>query len=306
MPLLPRPKPVAATTAEKPTIGEAKLMALVTSLVDYLVVGALLLFWDRVSRLEDGSFCPFTAAGTLLVGLVVMPLKDEIQCRFLWRRFISPYKLNSWPYSWNASFDHLFTSSLFVFLSGLGLFLSGLVSCESVKNAKVLLQVQLESMVVSEGIANFFMIFGHKWLHEHACFMHKKHHKASNRCLMAFGASTFDLFDMIVEFGGGVPGLIIVKHFFVGPACKVHFLTYGMGMLKGVQGHSGNPYSPYFFLPVLDCVARPTVCHNLHHIVHSDHLSNVPHRHISFNPEAREKDMALYNKHLKTRFPRSV
>ena len=90
MPLLPRPKPVAATTAEKPTIGEAKLLALVTSLVDYLVVGALLLFWDRVSRLEDGSFCPFTAAGTLLVGLVVMPLKDEIQCRFLWRRFISP------------------------------------------------------------------------------------------------------------------------------------------------------------------------------------------------------------------------
>lgn len=164
-----------------------------------------------------------------------MPLKDEIQCRFLWRRFTSPYKLNSWPYSWSRSVDHVFTSSLFIFLSSLGLFLSGWVSCESVKNPKVLLQVQLESMAISDGITNIFMIFGHKWLHDKVYFLHKKHHKASNKCLVAFGTSTFDLLDMVIEFGGGVPSLIIAKKLLFNPTSKVHFLTYGLVMLRGFK-----------------------------------------------------------------------
>jgi len=304
MPLLPRPKKVVIETAAKPSIGEAKFMALATAVIDYLVVGALLLFWDRTGKFEDGSLCPFTAAGTLLAGLAVMHVKDEIQCRFLWRKFISPYKLNSWPYSWHRSFDHISTSTPFLFFGALGLFLSGWVSCESVKNPKVLLRVLLESTLVSEVFTHIFMTFGHRWLHEKAYFLHKKHHKASTRCLMSFGTTTFDLFDMVIEFGGGVPLFIIVKRLCFGPTSKVHFLTYGLAMLKGIQGHSGNPYASFFFVPVLDYLIRPPLAHNLHHVIQSDNYSS-PLSHFS-NPEARRKNIDLYNKHLKTQFPRSV
>ena len=308
VPLLPKPSCVTSTKAEgaaKPSLGEAKFMALATSLIDYLVVGGLLLFWDSVCRLDDGSLCPFTAAGTLLVSGAAMIVKDEIQCRFLWRKFISPYKVNSWPYSWERSFDILSTSSPFVFLSGLGLFLSGLVSFESIKNPKVLLQVLLESMAVADGITDMFMVVGHKWLHEKMYFMHKKHHKESTRCLMASGTSTFDLLDMVIEFGGGVPCLIIMKKLLFGPTSKLHFLTHGLVMLKGNQAHSGNPYSPVFFVPVLDYLVRVSLCHNLHHVIQSSCYSSVPHLHLS-NPDARKKDIDLYNKHLQTHFPRSV
>ena len=305
MPLLPRPKKVEIKTANKPSTTKARLMALVTSVIDYLVVGALLLFWDSIGRLEDGSLCPFTAAGTLLVGLVVMYVKDEIQCRFLWRKFISPYKINSWPYCWSKSFDLIYTSASFVFLNGLGLFLSGWVSCESVKNPKVLLQVLLESTLVSDVFTHIFMIFGHKWLHEKAYFLHKKHHKA-NKCLMSIDAPHFDLFDVLIEFGGGFPLLIIFKSLCFGPNSKVHFLTYGMTMLKGNQGHSGNPYAQFFFVPVLDYLIRTPLCHNLHHVIQSDYYSINPHSHFTFNAEARRKDIDVYNKHLKTQFPRNV
>ena len=150
------------------------------------------------------------------------------------------------------------------------------------------------------------MIFGHKWLHEKMYFLHKKHHKASNKCLMSFGSSTFDLLDLVIEFGGSVPLLIIVKQLCFGPTSKMHFLTYGLATVKGMQGHSGNPYASYFFVPVLDYLIRTPLAHNLHHVIQSDYYSNNPYSHFSFNPEARRKDIDRYNKHLKTQFPRSV
>lgn len=79
------------------------------------------------------------------------------------------------------------------------------------------------------------MIFGHKWLHDKVYFLHKKHHKASNKCLVAFGTSTFDLLDMVIEFGGGVPSLIIAQKLLFNPTSKVHFLTYGLVMLRGFK-----------------------------------------------------------------------
>ena len=116
----------------------------------------------------------------------------------------------------------------------------------------------------------------------------------------------FDLFDVLIEFGGGVPVLIIVKKLCFDPTSKVHFLTYGLVLLKGLQGHSGNPYAPYFFVPALDYLARAPLCHNLHHVIQTDYYITNPHSHFSFNPEARRKDIDLYNKHLQTQFPRNV
>ena len=187
------------------------------------------------------------------------------------------------------------------------MFLSGQLSCESVKNPKVLLQVLIESILVGDVVtSHIFMNFWHKWMHEKAYFLHKKHHKASNKCLMAFVGQTFDLFDLIIEFGGGVPLFILVKRLCFGPTSKVHFLTYGLFTLKGIQIHSGNPYASFFFVPILDYFVRAPLAHNLHHVIQSNYYTGVPWRHFNFNQEARRKDIGLYNEHMKTHFPRSV
>ena len=133
-------------------------MALVTSLIDYFVVGALLLFWDRICRTNDGSICPFTAAGTPLVGLAVLHAKDEIQCR----GGSSSVPTKSTPgltLGTCLSFDHIFIYASFLFLRGLGMFLSGFVRHESVKNPKVLLQVLLESLFATDAITRIVMLF---------------------------------------------------------------------------------------------------------------------------------------------------
>jgi len=127
MPMLPRPKKAVLKEAAKPSHFQAKTMAVVTAVMDYFVVGALFIFWNSTCRLSDGSLCPFSAVTTAIVMPAVIPVKDEIQCRVMWRKFVSPLKLNSWNYSWT----HL-VGQLPVVVFGatflLTLCLSGLVS----------------------------------------------------------------------------------------------------------------------------------------------------------------------------------
>ena len=301
MPLLPRPKPVAVKTAAAPSVNQARVMAVATALMDYTTVGSLFLFWDRICRLEDGTLCPFTAACTFLLEGAVMPLKDEIQCRVLWKKFISPYKLNSWPYSWKASFDQLSSSVLFAFLSLLSLSFGGRISFE-VLTAKVVMRAWLEARATL-AITDLMMHFVHRWMHEQAYFLHKKHH-SGKADLMSLLSTSFDLFDLLAEFGAGLPVLLLSKKL-LGLDPTIHLLSHNLILLFGFQHHSGNPYAVYLFNPVLDYLARPTLCHNLHHAIQNDYHLFVPYSHF-FLPESRHNDIDKYNKHMKTVFPPTV
>ena len=290
-------------TASAPSTKQARHMAISTSIVDYLVVGALLLFWDCICRHKDGSLCPFTAAGTLLLASVIMPIKEELQCRFLFRNFISPHKLNSWPYSWKSFLGQVTTSSTYAVLNMLLLCFTHHISFDSVlQQPRALLQIWAETRSALI-ITDFVMHHLHHWMHEKAYFLHKRHHKGTLD-LTSFLAPSFDLLDMFLEFGAAVPVLIFCKQL-LGLEGKVHLLTHNLLVLSGFQHHSGNPYAVYLFNPVLDYCARSSLSHSLHHAVPKGHLLSVNYAHF-VNPEARKNDIVLYNKHMRTAFPRNV
>jgi len=306
MPLVPKPKTLdaksAAAATAAPSIFQARFMATSTAVIDYCVVGALLLFWNSVCRLDDGSLCPFTAACTYFLQFVIMPVKDEIQCRILWRRFISPLKLSSWPYNWKTSIDQILFITPYGFLSLLLFCLSGMISFETILKPQVLLRVWLEVLAAAV-TADVFMILAHRWMHEKAYFIHKKHHESCTS-LVSFLFPRIDLLDTLLEFGAGMPLLIVLKKF-LGLDPRMHLLTYNIFTLWGFQIHSGNPYAVYFFNPFLDYLARPALFHGLHHAIQKGYYTFLPFSHF-LSKENRHKDIELYNKHMKTGFPLSV
>jgi len=300
MPLLPRPEKVAVRTAAAPSLAQARFMAIATVLMDYVTMGGLILFWDRVCRLDDGSLCPFTAVVSMAASLAVVPIKDEVQCRLLWRKFVSPHKLNSWPYTWKSSLAQLPTVS-FLFLSFLSICLDGRVSFEAL-TTKVVIQGWLESRACL-AIADFIMHFAHRWMHEKAYFLHKKHHEGKTD-LTSFNSTSFDLLDLILEFGAALPIYLTCKDF-LGLDPRIHFLAHSFGLATGIQHHSANPYAVYLFNPLLDYLSRPTLTHNLHHAIQNDYHLFVPWSHF-VSPESRHNDIEKYNKQMKTHFPPRV
>ena len=66
-----------------------------------------------------------------------------------------------------------------------------------------------------------------------------------------------------------------------------------------------NPYSVYFFNPILDYMARNNICHNLHHTVQLDYYTGIPFKQF-LSGETRRKDIERYNKDMKTQFPSDV
>ena len=300
MPIVPRPKKVAMEDATTPSPFQARTMAVVTAVMDYVLVGGLFILWNSTCRLADGGLCPFSAAATVVVAVAIMPVKDEIQCRVMWRKFISPLKLNSWHYSWKYLFSQLPTI-LFGTMSLLFLWLSGLVTFECITNPKVSLQIWVEAVVAQYFFTELVMLVVHKWMHNNAYSLHKKHHKGKAANVMCLHAPDFDFFDLFIEFGSGIGALIFFKGL-LGFDPNIHLLTYNLKLVMDYQIHSGNPYATALFNPVLDYLCRPTVCHNLHHVVQKDHQGNIPLHHF-VSAANRRKDIALYNKHMRTNFP---
>lgn len=299
MSMLPRPTKVALKDAAKPSPFQARAMAVVTAVMDYAVVGGLFIFWNSTCRLSDGSLCPFSAVATNTIALTVMPVKDEVQCRVMWRRFVSPIKLNSWHYSWKYLFGQ-FQVIFGIGLSLLTLCLSGLVTFESITSPKVLLQVWVEAVASFFFFADLVLRVVHKWMHKRAYSLHKKHHKGKAD-VMCLHNLDFDLFDSFVEFGLGVVVVILFKHL-LGFGANIHLLGFNLAAIMTYQVHSGNPYATALFNPVLDYLSRPTLCHNLHHAIQKTYHEILPFGHF-VSAANRRKDIALYNKHMRTSFP---
>ena len=300
MPIVPRPKKVAMEDATTPSPFQARTMAVVTAVMDYVLVGGLFILWNSTCRLADGGLCPFSAAATFAAAIAIMPVKDEIQCRVMWRKFISPLKLNSWHYSWK----HLIGQLQTILFGGASLLIccfSGLVTFESITNPKVLLQIWVEAVVAQYFFTDLVLEFYHKWTHKKAYSLHKKHHKGIAANVMGLHAPDLDLLDFFLGFGSGMLVLIFFKGL-LGFGPNIHLLSHHLNMVMGYHIHSGNPYATAFFNPVLDFLCRPTVRHNLHHVVQNDYYGFFPFGHF-VSAANRRKDIALYNKHMRTNFP---
>ena len=149
----------------------------------------------------------------------------------LWKKFISPHKLNSWPYSWKASIEQLSSSAPFAFLSLLSLSLGGKINFEAL-SVRVFVRIWLEARA-TVAISDTMMHFTHKWMHEKAYFLHKKHHKGKSN-LVSFSVTLFDLLDMISEFGAAIPVLLVCKKL-LGADQSIHLLSHHLILLSGFQ-----------------------------------------------------------------------
>lgn len=308
LPILPRPKSYPEIEAATPTKVQAWRMLIITWSMDYAIVGIIFYGWNMMikaakSESSDGNyFYPFAAACMLQPVLMMLPLKDDFQCRVLFPSFTSRAKLNNWPYSWSFNADIFINFIGFNSLSVLAFSFLGCFDFSLVSSASHLLRIWVESFVEARLIDIFGMLTLHKWMHEHAYFLHKKHHigKANLSTIEAF---RFDLLDLVFEFGGGVPLTCILKYM-LGMNPAVHVLSYFLALFAGINSHAANPYAVYYFNIILDYFGRVTVCHNLHHTVQLDYYTGVPHHFLS--SKARQDDIARYNRNMKTAFPTEV
>ena len=282
-------------------------MKIFTAVFDYLFVGGMFLFFSSTVFVANEPLCPFRATCAQFFLTAGMLAKEEIQCRILWKKHISPRKIDSWPYrlepmaKWFCSTAWAFTVfNLFTLLTSGHVdvaFQSGIVGVLFTSS-----RIWIETMAIVLAV-ELPMHFGHRWMHEKAYFLHKKHHEQKQNLTMD-GTTHFDNVDLVIEFFAGVP-LVIVLKWLLGLAPTVHFFSYTLFLVLGMQIHSGNPYATYFFNPFLDNCMRPTLCHNLHHTVQMGYYTQIPFNHL-FNKKASASDVVLYNKYMKTNFPPEI
>ena len=274
-------------------------MALLTASFDYLFVGSVFLFFASTFEMNE-PLCPFrgTCAVFLLIGGQLM--KEEIQCRMLWRNYISPKKVNSWPYTLELiSKRFLSTSWIFSCLSTFAILSSGIIDFVFHRSIFVTCtRVWLETMLFV-CVGDVVMHVGHRWMHQQAYFLHKKHHEQKQNLTME-GATHFDNVDLVIELFAGVPLAVVLK-WALGFRPSVHFFSYSLFAVAEMQIHSGNPYATFFFNPILDYSMRATIVHNLHHFVQVSYHNQIPYWHM-LDKKARSSDIALYNVHMKTHF----
>ena len=299
-PLCPSP-PKVQTLAVSPSTKEARIMALCTALFDYSIVGALFLYWNKV--LSGPTLCPFSAACAIFLLVPVLIIKDEFQGRKLWPNFISRAKLNAWPYNWDLACQHFlfqvpyFVASFYSFVS------AGVVVFPSIFDSGVLFTVWLEAMSMSL-LEDTVSWCSHRWMHSKNGYrFHKSHHHGTQD--LGVGNHIYvDLLDNFLEVGISFPMLLGAKMVF-GFEPTMHYLSMMLWIMMGFQNHTMNPYSPYFFNPIIDFVARSNVSHNLHHATQQSHYTNIPWSHF-WRPLSKKDDIDTYNRYMKTKFPVNV
>jgi hypothetical protein len=140
----------------------------------------------------------------------------------------------------------------------------------------------------------FGMLPFHTWMHKKAYHLHKRHHMHT-KDINAFNAAEIDFLDVFLENGiGSLLSVLLLPLFgktFLLPAF-ILFIWHDTGI------HSLNPYSPVLMNPVLDYILRPTISHNLHHVLTNSHYLVLPIHHLIGN--GKEKDIQLYNEKMGT------
>jgi len=299
-PLCPSPTKVQ-THAVSPSTKEARIMALSTALFDYSIVGALFLYWNKA--MSGPSLCPFSAACATFLLVPVLIIKDEFQGRQLWPNFISRAKLNAWPYTWDLALQHLFFQVPYYVASFYSFVSAGFVVFPSIFDHGVVFTVWLEAMSMCF-LLDTVLWCSHRWMHSKNGYpFHKNHHHGTQD--LGIGSSVYaDLINNIVEVGMAFPLLLGAK-MVLGFEPTIHYLSMMLWVMMGIQLHSTNPYTPYFFNPILDFAVRPVVSHNLHHATQQSHYTNIPWSHF-WDPVSKKDNIDTYNRCMKTKFPVNV
>jgi len=140
----------------------------------------------------------------------------------------------------------------------------------------------------------FGMLPFHIWMHKKAYHLHKRHHMYT-KDINVLNSAEFDILDSFLENGIGATLAVflfqMVGKTYLMPA-YIFFMWHDIGI------HSLNPYCPVLLNPILDYILRPTVSHNLHHIMINSHYIIFPVHHLF--GDGRDKDIQLYNEKMDT------
>ena len=231
-------------------------------------------------------------------------MKDEFQGRCLWPNFISRAKLNAWPYTWDLACEHLLFQVPYYVASFYTFAAAGFVVFPSIFDHSVVFVVWLEAMSMCL-LVDTVLWCSHRWMHSKKGYpFHKSHHRGTQNLGVGFSIYADLLPDNFLEVGIAFPMLLAAKKVF-GFEPTLHYLSMMLWIIMGFQNHSTNPYTPYFFNPILDFVARPVVSHNLHHATQQSHYTNIAWSHF-WDPMSKQNDIDKYNKCMKTKFPANV
>lgn len=143
------------------------------------------------------------------------------------------------------------------------------------------------------------MYFLHPWMHKPENYwIHKHHHKVGLE-VQANHAFSIDMLDLFIENQVGL-FLFYIISWLIYDCISVHYMSFVFLGWHDIMVHSLNPYSVVHFNPILEYWHKPTLEHNLHHMIQKDYYVFDSFRHL-WDINRRDQDLAKYNELCRTR-----
>jgi len=142
------------------------------------------------------------------------------------------------------------------------------------------------------------MYFLHQWMHKPENYWIHKHHHLVGVEVQGNHAYSIGPLDVFLENECALFLYGFAKWLIYG-SLRIHFAAFAFVGMHDVLVHSLNPYSPVHFNPLLEYFHKPTLEHNLHHMIQKDYYVFDSFRHV-FDLKTRDQDLAKYNELCKT------
>jgi hypothetical protein len=147
--------------------------------------------------------------------------------------------------------------------------------------------------------SNTMHVYYHRWPGLYK-LVHKDHHTARKEAT-SFNYYIFSEWEEVVHL------VVMYSATMICAACRhhqqnFHILAFIIVRQQGMRNHSANPYSPFLFNPLLDCVFKSTIAHSNHHVDSQRNFYEFPYHHLLFG---YKDDLEFYNTQFNTniRFP---
>jgi len=248
--------------------------------------------------MSNDNLTPLKAYLSFNILLVVLNFHDFLY-RKLFSNQIAKAKVET-PYTWDNLYYFIKLISV-VYGISIVLFVNyGILDFEYKSLPSTIGRILLEYWVMSLGKDFTMMKFIHPLMHTPKWyFIHELHHTIKKDTNVT-SAMRVSFLDLIIENVIGVAFIAMFNTMLYG-TYSVHLLSFFYLVWTDALIHSNNPYSAVFANPILDYLMKPNVEHNLHHILLTDYYMINSYQHLFVRGKI-EKDIALYNELLETKF----
>jgi len=265
-----------------------------TFIVDYLLIyGSFffyLYFWGN----------NLSVPGIVIIGssfLTIILIHDPIHC-LLWPDMIAKVKM-AYKYSLSNFWDavQLLIHGLVLYLP---LYYYGVINFSYTSYTELYMKIAIDYWCITLLKDYTMMYFFHPWMHKPENYWIHKHHHLAGVELQGMHAFSISYLDAFIESDIGIFLYLFGQWLFSGEIAVNLASIYLVGWHDYVV-HSLNPYSICHFNPILEYYHKPTLEHNLHHMIQKDYYVFNSFKHL-FSSSRRDFDLAKYNEICKTTF----